>query len=114
MNNITYKIKTEENSQCRRDNFKRTTDILIPLIENYIDTVNFNVYTKEEFKIFLDNFKKGIPFEFLILHESYGQDSIPSDEVWLIIHNEVNHKCRIEIKINSIFRSNKINDLLGN
>ena len=113
MSNIAYRINTEENSQCRRDNLKRTTEILIPLVENYLDTVDFSEYTKEEFNKFLEDFKNGIPFEFEIRHESYGSAGVPNDEIWLIIHNRVDHHCRIELKINSIFRNNKINDLLG-
>lgn len=113
MSKIQYNINTEENSQCRRDNLKRTTDILIPLVENYLDTVDFSEYTKEEFNKFLEDFRNGIPFEFGIQHESYGSAVVPTNEVWMIIHNKPNHQCRIELKINSIFRNNKIDDLLG-
>ena len=112
MSSITYNIVTEENSQCRRDNLRRVTEVLIPAMENYLDTVDFNKYHIDEFSAFLEDFKNSLPLEFEIRTNSHVNGIIPKDEVWVIIHNRVNHYCRIELKINSIFRIKKIKDLL--
>lgn len=108
---IIYNVVAEENSQCYTDNLKRTTEFIIPLMEDYISKVDFNKYTSSEFGDFLEEFKQSIIFNFGIFHESYGRYQIPNDEVWIIIHNKGDHQCRLEIKINSIFRIDKINKL---
>jgi hypothetical protein len=115
MSSIAYNIVTEENSQCRRDNLINVTEVLIPAMENYLDTVNFDKYDKDEFSIFLEEFKQNLPFEFKLMTDSYGSNhKIPEDEVWMIIHNRPKHQCRLELKINSIFRIKKIQNLLDN
>lgn len=118
---LKYNVVCEDNTQCKDENLKRTTDYVIPMLEHHIKTIDFEKYTKEEFSEFLEDFQETNPFDYrIVTTECYGlngygtiKEKVPEGEAWLIIHDK-SHHCRIELKLKALFRSIKIDKLLEN
>jgi hypothetical protein len=112
---LKYKVVCENNTQCKDENLRRSTEYIIPMLENFIKKIDFEEYTSDEFSLFLEDFQETNPFEFRIVTTEYfgrnGKVKVPGGEAWIIVH-EKNHHCRIELMLKALFRSIKIDKIL--
>ena len=114
---LKYNVVCQNNTQCKDENLRRSTEYIIPMLEKFIKKIDFEKYTKEEFSLFLEDFEETNPFEFrietIVCYGINGKEKVPEGEAWIIVH-EKNHHCRIELKLKALFRSIKIDKLLEN
>ncbi len=59
---VSFNVSAEDNSYCKRIKLRHTTDVIIPIINEYLSDKDFNDYSRIEFYNFLDSLRLELPF----------------------------------------------------